>query len=57
MPPPGFSPEYSLSGPAGASRNALRHADLLLTRDRGFYQLAFQDLQVVDPTGGAAAEE
>jgi len=57
MPPPGFSPEYSLSGPAGASRNALRHADLLLTRDRGFYRLAFQDLQVVDPTGEAAAEE
>ena len=37
--------------------HALRHADLLLTRDRGFYRLAFQDLQVVDPTGGAAAEE
>ena len=36
--------------------HALRHADLLLTRDRGFYRLAFQDLQVVDPTGGAASE-
>lgn len=37
--------------------HALRHADLLLTRDRGFYRLAFQDLQVVDPTDGATSEE
>jgi predicted nucleic acid-binding protein len=37
--------------------HALHHADLLLTRDRGFYRLAFRDLQVADPTAGAAAEE
>jgi predicted nucleic acid-binding protein len=34
--------------------HALHHADRLLSRDRGFYRLAFQGLEVVDPAFGGA---
>jgi predicted nucleic acid-binding protein len=32
--------------------HALHQANRLLTRDRGFYRLAFQGLKVVDPASG-----
>lgn len=34
--------------------HAVHHADRLLSRDRGFYRLAFQGLEVVDPSSGGA---
>ena len=45
----GGTPERIISGfLIGA--HAVRRADRLLTRDRGFHRLAFKELKILDPT-------